>query len=42
MKIRRLIRKCKGKLIHRFAPLEYAQRVGVNFPRGGGYFCMEI
>lgn len=36
MTINRFISKCKGKFLHRFAPLKYAQRVGVNFTPGGG------
>ena len=42
MIVRRLISKFKGKFLHKFVPLKYAQRVGVNFPRGGVYLYGNI
>ena len=34
MKFKRFISKIKGKFRHKFKPLNYAERVGVNFPKG--------
>ena len=34
MKVFRLISKAKRKFLHKFYPLKYAQKVGVNFPLG--------
>lgn len=42
MTINRFISKCKGKFLHRFAPLKYAQRVGVNFTPGGVFLYGNI
>lgn len=38
----RLIKKVHHKLLHRLRPLEYAHRVGVNFPEGGLHIYGDI
>lgn len=38
MTIKRLISKIKGKYLHKFKPLKYAECVGVNLPAGGGVY----
>ena len=34
MTLRLLISKIKGKYLRRFKPLKYAEKIGINFPRG--------
>lgn len=42
MTLKRFIRKIKGRYLHRFKPLRYAKRVGVNFPEGGLHLYGDI
>ena len=42
MNLKRLISKVKGQYLHRFKPLKYAERVGVNFPKGGLHLYGDI
>lgn len=42
MTIKRFFRKIKGRYLHRFKPLKYAERVGVNFPKGGLHLYGDI
>lgn len=40
MTIKKFISKVRGVLLRRLEPLKYASKIGVNFPRGGGYTYM--
>ena len=42
MNLKRLISKIKGRYLHRFKPLKYAERVGVNFPKDGLHLYGDI